>query len=161
MSRRATRLLTLAATLACAALLAAETAAAAPLTPARYRSQLNSLCSGFAPEFAAAEHALSGAQNSKDGQAYLAAVGRLLYLSIDEDTGIESVPVPAAISPLVSPALHGLERGDHYLRTALGDAIMGDNTDMLSELGKMTPLGTPFDKALAQAGLASCGSNRA
>jgi len=146
----------------CAALCAlAGAAGAEAASPADYLAHLNKLCAGFTPEFATTVNALGKAEQARNEQAYYAAVGELMYLSLDEDTSIESVPVPPALGSLMAPALSDLKRGDGYLRVALGAATMGDGSGELGELARLAPLTAPVDSSLERAGLAACGTTHA
>lgn len=107
-------------------------AGATAATPASYLDHLNNLCAGFAPEFSTTLQALRSAAQRKDEHAYYAAVGQLMYLSLDEDTSIESVAVPASLQTAMAPALSDLHRGDGYLRSALGAATMGQASGELA-----------------------------
>jgi hypothetical protein len=84
-----------------------------------------------------------------------------MYLSLDEDTSIESVAVPASLQTAMAPALSDLRRGDGYLRSALGAATMGEASGELAALAKLAPLGAPVNSAFIRAGLAECGTGRA
>lgn len=143
-----------------AACVLAPAVGAAGATPASYLDHLNNLCAGFAPDFARTVAALRSAVQRKDEHAYYAAVGQLMYLSLDEDTSIESVAVPASLQIAMSSALRDLRRGDSYLRLALGEATMGQVSGELAALAKLASLDAPVNSALIHAGLAECGTAR-
>ena len=142
-----------------ASLVAAGTAVAA-LTPAQYRTKLNTLCRGYTPRLKVQEHAMTAAQKAKDGQAYGIALGKLLVLSLAEDARIETTAVPAAMLTEMTPIITTLKKADAHIRAALRDAVNGDAKGMAAQLTAAGTVGKGLNAKLDAAGLRDCGSNQ-
>ena len=144
----------------CTAALLIAAAQAAAASPATYRAHVNAFCRGLTPRFRTLEASITAAQTTRNDTAYHAAVGKLMTLSLQEDTGIESVAVPAPIAAKVTHALTLLKKDDVIIRAALALHARKKETAFLKELGKLAPLGGPANDALDGAGLRDCGSDQ-
>jgi hypothetical protein len=148
------------AVVACAAALLVTAAQASAASPAAYRAHVNAFCRGLTPRFRTFEANITAAQTTRNDTAYHAAVGKLMALSLQEDTGIESVAIPAPIAAKVTRALTLLKKDDVIIRAALALHAKKKETAFLKELGKLAPLGGPANDALDGAGLNDCGSGQ-
>jgi hypothetical protein len=140
------------------ALLAAPAATAA--TPAQYRATLNGICRTYTPTFKKLEAAMAKAQKANDGKAYGVALGKFLVLGLVEDTRVERVAVPAALSAQMAPILTRFKKIDVHLRAALAKAEAGDPKGMSAQLSAASAIGAGLNAKLDAAGLRDCGSNQ-
>jgi hypothetical protein len=140
------------------ALLAAGAATAA--TPAAYRTNVNTICRGYTPAGKKLEAQMKAAQAANDPVAYGVALGRLLVLSLVQDTRIEAVPVPPALKTRMTPILARMKKIDTHARGALAAARAGNSKAMVTELLAIGELAKPLNQQLDAAGLRDCGSNQ-
>ena len=106
------------------------------------------------------ETEMKQAQAVNDPVAYGVALGRLLVMSITQDTRIEAVPVPPALRTRMTPILARMKSIDAHARAAIAAARAGNSKAMVTELLAIGTLAKPLNNQLDAAGLRDCGSNQ-
>jgi hypothetical protein len=142
--------LVLCAVIAFAALLAVAAAGAA--TPAVYRAQVNAICRGYSPTLKQLEAQYNAAEKKKDQTGQGLALAQMFGAILSEDTRVESVPVPAALTATIAPLLKTLRTMDSHIRAS--------KTRGPSELVAAAQLAGAVQKLYDNAGLRDCGSNQ-
>ena len=79
---------------------------------------MNTICRGYTPVGKKLETEMKAAQAANDPVAYGVALGRLLVLSLAQDTRIEAVPVPPALKTRMTPILARMKSIDAHARAA-------------------------------------------
>ncbi|MFL5955507.1 MAG: hypothetical protein ACJ76I_15515 [Gaiellaceae bacterium] len=140
--------------------LVAASAAVAALTPSQYRATLNGVCRGYTPKINAQERAMTAAKKANDGHAYGAAFGKLLVLTLAEDSKLESIPVPLSLRATMTPIFAALKKADMHIRVAIFDAGTGDTKGMAAQLTAAASVAKGLNAKLDAAGLRDCGSHQ-
>ena len=152
-----TQLAGLVAVLACAAALSTGVASASTPSPAAYRDHVNSLCVSFEPRLKANNARAEQAHQSNDWAAWYRAMGQALQIALDENSRLESFPVPSSLTAKMTPALQILRRFDALARAAKADMATGNVSDFEANLTYAAQLASPLSKAFKSAGLTHCG----
>jgi hypothetical protein len=140
--------------------LVVASAAVAALTPSQYRAKLNAVCRGYTPKLSEQERAMTAAKKANDGHAYGVALGRLLVLTLAEDSKIESTPVPLPLRVRMTPIVAALKKADMHIRVAIFDATAGDTKGLVAQLTAAASAAKGLNAKLDAAGLRDCGSNQ-
>jgi hypothetical protein len=140
--------------------LAGASTAVAALTPSQYRVQLNAVCRGYTPKIKEQERTMTAAKKASDAHAYGTALGRLLVLTLAEDSKIESSPVPPPLRARMTPIVTTLKKADVHIRVAIFDAATGDAKGMVAQLSAAVSVAHGLNTKLDAVGLRDCGSNQ-
>ena len=136
----------------CALTALLSVAAAGAATPAAYRGQVNAICRGYSPVLKQLEAQYTAAEKKHDQTTQAQALVRMFATILAENGRIEKLPVPAALTPTMSPILKLLKRMDSHIRLA--------QTRGPAELVAAAQLGPALQKLYDGAGLRDCGSDQ-
>jgi hypothetical protein len=151
---------TIAAALACAAVLAASATAAVATSPSQYRTTLNSMCRASTVKIKALEREMNQAQQAQDAHALGIALGKVIGITLIQDARIEATPIPAQLRSKMVPTVGLLKKADVVMRKIVQDAAAGRGQAMLAGLTTVQRMTGPINAHLDAAGLRDCGSNQ-
>jgi hypothetical protein len=118
------------------------------------------MCRGYTPKMKTQERAMTAAQKANDLQAYGRALGKLLLYTLQEDSKIETTPVPAAMHAQMTPIIATLKKADAHIRTAIRDAVNNDPRGLAAQLKAAGDVASGLNAKLDAAGLRDCGSRQ-
>ena len=130
--------------------------AARRLSPAGYRSKVESVCRINGVIKTAIQKRIDAAYAAKDWSGYFTALGNAVGLVLVQDRQLETTPFPSSLRPQMAPAVVELRGLDEHLHHAVEVARTGDTKAMLVEIGNASPFGDRAAKHLEAAGLRHC-----
>lgn len=134
--------------------------AAASVSPAKFRAELNALCRTYSPKFKAAETSITKAQSAEDPLAYYAGFGRFFSLVLTEDSSIEIAVPPVPLKAQMARSVAALKAVDPVLHAGVHSAGTYDAKGVASTVKKMNAAAGSINGSLDAAGLRDCGSNQ-
>jgi hypothetical protein len=130
--------------------------AARRLSPAQYRSKIESVCRINGVMKAAVQRRIDAAYSAKNWSGYFDALGNVVGLVLIQDRQLETTPFPASLRSQMAPAMIELRGLDAHLHNAVEIARTGDTKAMLVEIAKASPFGARAARHLEAAGLRHC-----
>jgi hypothetical protein len=134
--------------------------AASAQTPSAYRAKLNAVCRSYTPHFKAEGKKMARAVKRKDYERAGYFLGRIILLSLAQDSILETIPVPAAMRAQMTPILRLLVKADRHGLLALRKAQRGDNKGFIAEVDAVDKMIPEINRRFDRAGLRDCGSNQ-